>query len=66
MLPEMTTTRSRWGVAIRKSQGQTVEKAFIDLGMSKATAGLTFNRLSKFRLKNNFKEFDSRRGAPQD
>ena len=35
-----------WAITMHKSQGQTVDKAVIDLGKSKAPAGLTFVCLS--------------------
>ena len=36
-----------WSITMHKSQGQTMDKAFVDLGKSESTAGLTFVCLSR-------------------
>ena len=36
-----------WAITMHKSQGQTMDKAVVDLGKSKSTAGLTFVCLSR-------------------
>jgi ATP-dependent exoDNAse (exonuclease V) alpha subunit len=36
-----------WSITMHKSQGQTLDKAVVDLGRSEATAGLTFVCLSR-------------------
>ena len=37
-----------WALTMRKSQGQTLDKAVIDLGKREACTGLTFVCLSRF------------------
>ena len=36
-----------WAITMHKSEGQTMDKAFVDLGKSESTAGLTFVCLSR-------------------
>ena len=36
-----------WAITMHKSQGQTMDKAVVDLGKSESTAGLTFVCLSR-------------------
>ena len=36
-----------WSITMHKSQGQTIDKAVVDLGKSESTAGLTFVCLSR-------------------
>ena len=36
-----------WAIIMHKSQGQTMDKAVVDLGKSESTAGLTFVCLSR-------------------